>query len=74
MNNEGDPKIKVTIKPRAKDKPTDDFRLNISYEISMTSEQKQKLSSDVPITPVGEKPEIEFSLEDIEEENLVTLT
>lgn len=69
LSNEGDPKIKVTIKPRAKDKPTDDFRLNISYEFCIPPKE-----NELAVSPVGGKPDIEFTLEDIEEEGLIQQT
>jgi hypothetical protein len=39
-NHHGEPKIKVTIKPRAKDHPTDEFKLNIIYEIDLSEHEK----------------------------------
>jgi hypothetical protein len=50
-----EPSIKVTIKPRAKDRPTENFKLNVLYEIEMTEEQKRKLDSEIPSTPNNNK-------------------
>ena len=39
-NNHGEPQIKVSIKPRAKDHPTDEFKLNIIYEIDLSEQER----------------------------------
>ena len=48
-----EPKIKVTIKPRTKDRPTDAFRLNVQYEIELSDADKRRLSLEVPSTPLN---------------------
>lgn len=51
-NKHQEPKIKVTIKPRAKDHPTDEFKLNIKYEIDLSEQEKSLLDSLVPAAQV----------------------
>lgn len=56
-NQLAEPKIKVTIKPRAKDKPTDEFRLNVSYQMTLTKTEQQQLKRDIPESPLAaDKP------------------
>lgn len=42
-NKKGEPQIKVTIKPRAKVHMSDEFKLNVNYEIDWAEQDKQKL-------------------------------
>ena len=37
--NQKEPKIQVRIKPRAKDHPSDDFKIVINYTVALSSEE-----------------------------------
>lgn len=46
-----EPFIEVRIKPRAKDHPSDDFKLVINYQISLSKEQQDAFLKLIPSTP-----------------------
>lgn len=47
-----EPFIDVRIKPRTKDHPSDDFKLVINYQVSLSKEQQNILSKLIPSSPM----------------------
>ena len=43
MQREKDPKIDVRIKPRAKDHPSDDFKIVVTYEVHLSKQEQENL-------------------------------
>jgi len=57
-NNQKQPKIQVRIKPRAKDHPSDDFKIVINYTVALSSEEQENLRNMVPASPmIRRKPD-----------------
>jgi len=45
------PHIEVRIKPRAKDHPSDDFKVVVTYQVCLSKEEQENLIQLVPSTP-----------------------
>jgi hypothetical protein len=46
-----EPKINVRIKPRAKDHPSDDFKIVVSYQVHLSKEELESMRKLIPMTP-----------------------
>jgi len=52
------PHIEVRIKPRAKDHPSDDFKVVVTYTITLSKEEQEQLGQLVPATPTNVDQEL----------------
>ena len=41
----------MRIKPRAKDHASDDFKLVVTYQVELSTEDQEKLKNMIPSTP-----------------------
>jgi len=46
-----EPTISVRIKPRAKDHTSDDFKLVVTYQVELSTDDQENLKNMVPSTP-----------------------
>ena len=53
--NQADPVIEVKIKSRTKDRPSDDFKLVVKYEIELKRASKLRQNQIVPQSPMFEE-------------------
>jgi preprotein translocase subunit SecB len=51
-NNKKEPTIQVRIKPRAKDHPSDDFKIVVNYKVALSQEEQENLKNLVPASPM----------------------
>jgi hypothetical protein len=62
----------VRIKPRAKDHPTDDFKIVVNYTVSLSFEEQENLKKMVPASPmIKRKPDGYTQLEEIPSESII---
>jgi hypothetical protein len=47
-----EPIIQVRIKPRAKDHPSDDFKIVVNYKVALSLEEQENLKNLVPASPM----------------------
>jgi preprotein translocase subunit SecB len=60
-NTKKEPKIQVRIKPRAKDHPSDDFKVVVNYTVALSAEEQENLRNMVPASPMGKRRQDGYS-------------
>jgi hypothetical protein len=67
-----EPVIQVRIKPRAKDHPSDDFKIVVNYKVALSPDEQENLKNLVPASPlIKRKAEGYSQLEEIQSESMI---